>query len=145
MKKVVMIIAEVGFRDEELRHPQDILEKNGIEVKIASTTTDYVKGMLGMKVRPDVIFKYLNPDDYDAIIFVGGGGATQYWDDPIAHKLAQEALSKNRIVAAICIAPVILARAGILKGKKATVFHTEADRSADSSAQVGMPTRRGNL
>ena len=126
MKKVVMVIAQGDFRDEELSEPKEILERNGIEVKIASTTLNQVKGVLGTKVKPDLLITDIEIKDFGAIVFVGGGGASQYWDDPVAHKLAQDAINTNRIVAAICIAPVTLARAGILKGKRATVWSSEA-------------------
>jgi len=126
MKKAVMIIPESDFRDEELKEPKDILERNNIEVKVASTTLDRVEGMLGAQVKPDILINDIEIKDFDAIVFVGGGGSSQYWDDPVAHKLAQDAIGANKIVAAICIAPVTLARAGILKGKRATVFSSEA-------------------
>jgi len=126
MKKAVMVIAQNDFRDEELLEPKEILERNGIEVKIASTTLNQVKGVLGAKVKPDLLITDIEINDFAAIVFVGGGGSSQYWDDPVAHKLAQDAINTNRIVAAICIAPVTLARAGILKGKRATVWSSEA-------------------
>jgi len=126
MKKAVMVIASSNFRDEELLEPREVLQRNGVEVKIASTTLNQVKGMLGEKVKPDLLISDINIKDFDAVVFVGGLGASQYWDDPIAHKLAQEAVGRNRIVGAICIAPVTLARAGILAGKRATVFSSEA-------------------
>ena len=125
MKRAVMIIASGDFRDEELLEPKKVLERNGVEVKIASTTLNQVKGMLGAKVKPDLLITDIKIKDFDAIVFVGGSGASQYWDDPVAHKLAQEAADTNRIVGAICIAPVTLANAGILKGKRATVFSSE--------------------
>lgn len=126
MKKVAMIIASGDFRDEELLEPKEALERSGIEVKIVSTTLNQVKGMLGEKVKPDLLISDVKIKDFDAIVFVGGLGASQYWDDPVAHKLAQEASQTNRIVGAICIAPVTLAKAGILAGKRATVFSSEA-------------------
>ena len=126
MKKVVMVIAQDSFRDEELSEPKQILERSGIEVKIASTTLGEVRGMLGAKVTPELLITDIKIKDFDAIVFVGGAGASQYWNDPTAHKLAQEAMNTNRIVGAICIAPVTLANAGILKGKRATVWSSEA-------------------
>jgi protease I len=121
MKRAAMIIPKEDFRDEELFQAKEILEKNGIEVKVASTTLETVKGMLGAKAKPDILITDIKADDFDAIIFVGGSGAEQYWDDPIALKLARDAFNSGRVVAAICIAPVTLARAGILNGKRATV------------------------
>ncbi|MCM8800388.1 MAG: DJ-1/PfpI family protein [Candidatus Omnitrophica bacterium] len=147
MKKVVMIIAQENFRDEELLEPRRILEKNGIEVKVASTTLRPVKGMLGAIVKPDLLVKDINVEDFDAIIFVGGIGASQYWDDPQAHKLAQQAYNSDRIVAAICIAPVTLAKANLLKGKHATAWSSEAEILKKAGANyTGRPVERdGNI
>jgi protease I len=126
MKKAVMIVAQENFRDEELLQPKEILERNGIEVKIASTTLKEIKGMLGARLRPDILLSDIDHRKFDAVIFIGGTGASQYWDDPLAHELARLALDNNKVVAAICIAPVTLARAGLLKGKRATVWNSEA-------------------
>jgi len=126
MKKAVMIIAKENFRDEELLVPKEILEKSGIEVKVASTTLEVAKGVLGAQVKPDILVNSIQAKDFDAVIFIGGAGASQYWNDPVAHALIQSAYNDKRIVAAICIAPVTLAKAGILKGKRATVWSTDA-------------------
>jgi protease I len=143
MKKVVMIISQDNFRDEELKEPKEMLEKNGVEVKIASTTLGYATGMLGAKIKPDMLVSDINIMDFDAIIFVGGGGASQYWDDPLAQQLAQTAYNNNRIVAAICIAPVTLARAGILKGKRATVWSSQAgELKAKGASYTGRPVEK---
>lgn len=127
-KKVVMIIASKDFRDEELARPKALLEAEGAEVNLASSNMEPVKGMLGSKVKPDMLYSQIKPDEYDAVIFVGGVGASQYWNDKTAHSLAREALEAGKIVGAICIAPVTLAQAGILKDKKATVWPSEAGR-----------------
>lgn len=53
----------------------------------------------------------------------GGGGATEYFNDSIAHRIVKESIAKGKVLAAICIAPNILANAGALEGKKATCFY----------------------
>lgn len=147
MKKAVMIIAQDAFRDEELLEPRQILERGGIEVKVASTTLQEVRGMLGVKVKPDILLSAINAEDFDAVVFIGGAGASQYWDDPQAHQLAREVLDNNRILAAICIAPVTLAKAGILKGKKATVWSSEANqlKSAGANYTARAVEKDGNI
>lgn len=147
MKKVVMIIAQDGFRDEELLEPKGFLQKQGIEVKIASTAITEAKGMLGANVKPDILVNDINVRDFDAIIFVGGIGASLYWNDPIAHKLAQDAANTGRIVAAICIAPVTLAEAGILKDKRVTCWSSEASKlKAKGANYTGRPVEKdGNI
>jgi protease I len=123
--KVAIVIAHQNFR-EELFVTKQTLEKREVEVVVASSALTPAKGMFGGSYRPDVLLKDVDINDYEALIFVGGMGATEYWDNKTAHNLVKSALEKNKIIAAICIAPITLARAGILKGKKATVWPSEA-------------------
>ena len=121
-KKVLMIIAPRDFRDEEFFETKSILEEAGIEITVVNSTGQPSKSMFGKIVNPDKNFYDIEPKDYDAIVFIGGQGTPVYFDNERAKSLANEFNSSGKIVAAICIAPVILARAGILNGKKATVF-----------------------
>jgi len=121
-KKVVMVIAEKDFKDEELLEPEAVLADQGVIVSIASTTQEMVKGMGGHEVGPDFLITDIKPEEWDAMVFVGGMGASQYWEDSLAHHLAREFLNQGKIVGAICIAPVTLANAGVLEGKKATCW-----------------------
>lgn len=121
-KRAVMIIASNNFRDEELLQPKEVLEKNGVTVTVASSSLKESKGMLGAKVKPDILFTDIKVTDYDAVVFVGGSGANEYWDNPTAHKIVNDAHNAKKIVGAICIAPVTLAKAGLLKNKRATTY-----------------------
>jgi len=121
-KKVLMIIAPGDFRDEEYFDTRKVLEESGIEITVANSTGQTSKSMFGKVVNPDKNFYDVDSKDYDAIVFVGGTGTSVYFDNKQAQNLAKEFNESGKVVAAICIAPVILARAGILNGKKATVF-----------------------
>jgi len=134
MAKVLMIIAPRDFRDEELFQTKEALELEDHQVIIASTVIDKVKGMLGGVAKPDAVLEELNINDYDAIIFVGGSGSSTYFKSSIAHKLAKSAYESGKIVAAICIAPSILANAGLLKGKKATAYPSEEPNLKEKGA-----------
>jgi len=129
-----MIIASQNFRDEELLIPKKLFEKEGYGVVIAGTSLKPAKGMLGAVVTPQILIDQVKVDEYDAIVFVGGVGAKEYFNNPLAHKIAKEAVSKNKILAAICIAPRILAEAGVLKGKKATVWVSEGKTLEEKGA-----------
>ncbi|MBW3004369.1 DJ-1/PfpI family protein [Candidatus Woesearchaeota archaeon] len=135
MSKVLFVIAHEGFRDEECFEPKEVLKDH--EVIIASTDTSPATGSLGGTITPDItIDEALNRiDEFDAVVFVGGPGANVYFENPTAHKIAQSA--KN-ILAAICIAPITLAKAGVLEGKKATVWDdgqkTQAKMLEDAGA-----------
>lgn len=126
--KILAIIAGKDFRDEELFIPEKIFKENGFKLVVASSSLSPSRGMLGAEVRPDILLEAVNVDDYDAIIFIGGIGASEYWNNPIAHKLTQDADKKNKVLAAICFAPVTLANAGVLSKKKATVWASEANK-----------------
>jgi len=119
---IAMIIAPDNFRDEELRVPLSAFKKAGFKVTVFSKTIKQSKGMLGYKFTPDKKLSELNVKNFQAIIFVGGSGAKNYWDNKLCHQICKSAVKQNKLLAAICIAPVILSRAGILKGKKATVW-----------------------
>ena len=121
-KKVLMIIASNNFRDEELFDPKKIFEEKSISVTIASSKLSESKGMIGAKVKPDLLIKNVKVKNYDAIIFVGGSGSYEYFNDKKAHNIAATALKKKKLLCAICIAPNILANAGLLKGKKVTCY-----------------------
>lgn len=127
MKSIILVIAEKNFRDEEYQRPKEVLEKFGFKVITASTTTKTAFGKLGLQVRPDILLKEVDLDQFDAIAFIGGGGTEQYFNDSTALDLARVASLKGKICAAICIAPVILANAGLLENKRATVFASEIE------------------
>lgn len=128
MKKVLFIIAKQDFRDEEYFIPKSILEKE-FQVFTASNTNNKIAlGALGGEANVDFNYENVNVDDYEAIIFVGGPGALKNLDNETSYKIAKEAVEKNKILCAICIAPTILAKAGVLKDKKATVWHTELEK-----------------
>lgn len=145
-KSILMIIAHQNFRDEEYQEPRQLFEARGAKVTVASSSLEVAKGMLGAQVKPHLLLKDVTVDDYDAIVFVGGSGAQEYWDDPVAHAVAQEAVAQGKVLAAICIAPATLAKAGVLQGKKATVFSSEVKTlEAGGANYTGASVERDGL
>ena len=123
IKHFVMLIAPRAFRDEELKIPYELLIKIGHKITVASRDTVIATGVLGLVVKPQILIKDIDTLKYDGLILVGGTGAAIYWDDLNVHQLARYfANAPGKIVAAICLAPVTLARAGVLGGKNATVY-----------------------
>lgn len=122
-KKILMVVAPQNFRDEEFSGPKKIFEDAGASVVVASTTMSTATGMFGMKVKPDIVISQVDSTQYDAIVVVGGSGSKQYlWGDTGLQDLISKANREGKVIGAICLSPVILARAGILEGKSATVF-----------------------
>jgi protease I len=122
-KKAVMIIAFRDFRDAEYFVPKEILEKAGVEVKTASNKMGTAIGADGGDTNVDLLVSQINVADFDAIIFVGGPGCLTALDNEDSYRVVREAVSQGKILASICISPVILAKSGVLKGKKATVWN----------------------
>jgi len=123
--KVVIAIAPEKYRDEELAEPVAALTKAGIAFDIASTRAGTCTGMLGGKTTAAFSFEEIDPKDYKGLIIVGGAGSqTHLWEDDMLVRLAIFFHETGKVVGAICLAPVVLARAGILKGKKATVYNS---------------------
>jgi protease I len=133
-KKILMIIPLKDFWDMELTKLKEIFEQNGLVVTIASSVMKEAEGIFGTKINPDIVLNRVKASLYDAIIFLGGEGAVQYWDDFLAHRLVKEALKEGKVLGAISIAPIILANTKVLKGKKATVWPALGNRLKWSGA-----------
>lgn len=145
-KKALMIIAHEGFRDEEYIEPRKILEENGIEITVASWAPGIAIGKLGTQAAVDITIKEVDTSRYNAIIYIGGPGCKRYWDDPTAHRIAREAVAFNKILAAICSAPVTLARVGLLKEKRVTCYSGDASELKRGEAiYTGNPVEQEGL
>jgi len=135
VKKAVLIIASRNFRDEELFETKRQLEDANIETVIASTKTGIIKGTQGGKAEAAILINDISVLDYDAVIFVGGPGAKEYFDSSVALDITRQAKIKGKVIAAICIAPAVLANAGVLNGVKATSFSTEKYKLKKAGAE----------
>lgn len=124
-RKAIFVVPTVGFQDIELADTARILAAAGIETVIAALRVGPVQGMLGTTAQAAVQLKGLDVESYDAVIFIGGSGAGELLNNPIASSIASEAIRKGKIVGAIDMAPSILAKADLLKGIRVTGYPTE--------------------
>lgn len=123
MKKAVMIIANEGYQDHEYQIPKELLEDAGFEVVTAAKFTGEAKGKLGGSTNVDLCLGDVHVFDYDVVLFIGGPGAVKYQEDIEAHLIIRDAIEQGVVLGAICIAPTILGHAGVLDGKKVTVWN----------------------
>jgi len=125
LRNILFVIAPVGFQEIEYQTPRTFLENTGYTITVASKGVQTAQASSGKVVNVDQQLDEVKIDDFMAVVFVGGPGTTVYFNDQTALALAKEAFQKNKVIGAICIAPSILANAGILKDKKATSFPSE--------------------
>jgi len=145
-KRAALIIGRENFRDEELFETRRVLTEAGVNTVVASSKRGAVKGMLGRMAEATILVSEIAVDDYDAIIFVGGAGAMEYFHSRAAWKIAREAVAKRKVLGAICIAPAVLANAGVLRGVRATSFQSERERLQRAGAlYTGVPVERDGL
>jgi protease I len=130
MPKALVIIAKFGYQDLEYSLTRKGLESTGYEITVASTAAGTCRGKLGGKEEATIALLDVDAADFDKVAFIGGPGAAPLADDEDAKRVAREALAGGKKLGAICIAPTILARAGILRGKKATVWDSGGEQAA---------------
>jgi len=129
-KTIAVIIAFRSFRDAEYFVPKEVLETAGAKITTVSNQTGTAIGADGGETEVDLLLSELKVADFDAVVFIGGPRALEYLDNQESYKVAQETIGQGKILAAICIAPAILANAGVLEGKRATVWTSAMDKSA---------------
>jgi protease I len=122
-KKVLMVIPHTQFRDEEFFEPKKILEDEGAKVVVASTTVRMCRGMKGGVAQAEIAIADAKADDYVGIVVCGGSSVPEFfWNDKKLHELVNAMAAAGKIVAAICLSTVVLAKAKLLAGREATVY-----------------------
>jgi protein deglycase len=150
MKRVLVPLAE-GFEEIEAVTIVDILRRAGIEVVVASLSGSPVTGSHGIRVAADTPLDALAEQDFDMIALPGGmPGAEHLRKDARVSEAVLRLHGKGRPVAAICAAPMVLAAAGVLDGRRATSypgFLKDAERATVVGDAVvvdrGVITSRG--
>jgi len=122
-KKVLMTIPHTQFRDEEFFEPKKILESEGATVTVASSAVRMCYGTQGGSVQSTVTIADSKADDFDALVICGGPSVPDlFWNDKKLAELAAAFGAGGKVVAAISLATVVLAKAKLLVGKQATVY-----------------------
>lgn len=124
-KKVVFVIASEGYQPVEYAIPKKLLEQAGIMVLTASNNLGTAVAKDGSTTQVDYVINDIPLQDIAGIFIVGGPGAMEHLNTQELHCILKEAHNKNKKIGAICIAPRILAEAGILENKQATGWNAD--------------------
>lgn len=129
MQKAILIIAQTGYQDVELDGTRKGLLDAGFDVTLASIKAGPCEGKFGGEEKASVALKDVDVADYDCVAFIGGPGANTLYQNKDAQRIAIETAAAGKPLGAICIAPKVLAVAGVLDGKKATVWNDDGDQA----------------
>ena len=120
--KILVPLAE-GFEEIEALAIVDILRRAGIEAVIVGIPASIVTGSHGVRIFADKRINEINPEDYDGIVLPGGDpGYKNLAKSEKILEIIRKFNSEGKLVAAICASPAVLAKAGILHDKKATIY-----------------------
>ena len=142
---IVTLLAN-GFEEIEALAPVDILRRAGLDVKTCSIGEREVIGAHGIRVLADLTEDELDISKVDMLILPGGmPGATNLDASPLTDALINEVTSKSGRLAAICAAPLVLGRRGLLKGKRATCYPGFEDELLGATATGEGVVTDGNI
>lgn len=120
MKRVLLIIAHDGYQQTEYSVTKTQLLQAGIATETASNKLGAAVAHDGSTTSVETTLPEVIVGQYDAIIFIGGPGTMEHLDNQASYDIATQAIQDNIPLAAICIAPRILAKARVLDGRQAT-------------------------
>ena len=123
MKKVYVFFAD-GFEEIEAMAPVDILRRAGVKVVMVSVTpNEIVKGAHGVSMFCDKNIVSCDFSDADMLLLPGGmPGAASLGESELLCKALLKHAKDSKALAAICAAPMVLGKLGLLQGKKATCY-----------------------
>lgn len=128
MPQVLMPLAD-GFEEIEALTIVDILRRAGIQVVIAGLHNGPVSSARNVSLNPDTTMENVSADSFDMIVLPGGQPGTDNLNsDPWVHRLLKEFHAAGKEIGAICAAPIVLADAGVLQGKRATSYPGYSNR-----------------
>lgn len=119
---IVIFLAKNDFNEEEYLSVRKVFEKSGKRVFVVSDSNYICSGEKGLKVGADLNLFNVNEKNFASIVIVGGKGISEYKQNESLKKILQNFHYSGKTVAAICIAPTILAYSGILNSLSATCW-----------------------
>lgn len=145
MVKALMIIAN-GSEEMETVITADVLRRAEWQLDIASPTLPSVTGTHKIRIMPDIALNQVNPNEYDILVLPGGLQGTRTLSATQAViDIVRSMYSANKLVCAMCAAPVILQAAGILKGVSITLHPSMEPEIKDAVLTGKRVEKDGNI
>lgn len=117
-----MFLAD-GFEETEAIGALDVIRRAGIEIKTVGVTGREICGSHGVKVIADIEKSEVDFSDMQGVLLPGGmPGTTNLGKDGSVTEAIRFCAEKNLLIAAICAAPMLLGKLGVLKGRAAVCY-----------------------
>lgn len=142
---MIYVLLADGFEEIEALTPIDILRRCGAEVLTAGVLGKSVCGSHNITVEADILIDDVKKEDMSCLIVPGGPGYTNIEESEKAVELIKFANENNILLCAICAAPSILGKLGILEGKKATCFPGYEQDLKDAEVLEDKAVADGNI
>lgn len=145
MKKVLIILAP-GFEEIEALSVVDLLRRAGADLMLAGTVDGVIRSKNNINVLADDFIENISENTYDMIVLPGGSiGTENLKKDERVKKILEIQHSRGGIIAAICAAPSVLARMGIISGKRVTSHPTVKDQLKNCNYSEERVVEDGNI
>ncbi len=143
---MVYVLLAKGFEEMEALAPVDVLRRGGVEVKTVGVTGKRVSGAHGISVNCDVTIDEVQTENLEAVVLPGGMPGTVNLEQNVGvQALVDFAANNKKIIGAICAAPSILGKKGLLQGKNA-VCYTGFEKDLQGAHVLTLPAvRDGNI
>ncbi len=120
---MIAILLGTGFEDVEALAPCDVLRRAGAQVKLVGLESLDVVGGQGIQVHADMVLDDLDISTVEMLVLPGGlRGVSSILNCPKALETIETVAKNGGYVAAICAAPTILSKLGLLTGKNVTGY-----------------------
>jgi DJ-1 family protein len=145
-KNIYVFLAE-GFEETEAIGTIDLLRRAGLPTHIVTIEdVPHVTGAHGIAVQADLSIREVYSADVRALVLPGGlPGVTNLDSCPRLHELIHDAVSDGKLLAAICAAPSIYGRLGLLQGKEATAYPGFEAQLQGAKPTASPVVRSGNF
>ncbi len=130
---IACVLLAEGFEEIEAVTVADVLRRAEVDTRLVGVAGRRVCGAHGIVLEADTVLADA-PGPFDAVVLPGGmPGAAHLRDDPAVRQLVRAQVERGALAAAICAAPMALAAAGVLDGRRATCYPGFEDRLAGAT------------
>ena len=142
----VYIILADGFEETEAIAPLDLFRRAGLRASLVSVTgSRSVVGSQGLVVIADMLFESIHCSPLALVLPGGPGHAALYEHDGLAAFIRDCAKNDEILFCAICASPIVLAKHGVLDGKRAVCYPGFEDRLGGAVYEDANAVTDGNV